>query len=1145
MKKTMRNFAIAFLAVICFTCLAFAVACGEKKYYTVTFIYDEGVVIESEVKSGAQVKEGYEVSFTLSIAENAFGDPAVTVNEAVVNADANGVYTFKVKEDTVVEITGVSLLADYKIEFGTEVEVEVSDGLGGTVTRNVIVDSPWVRFTNLAGEPLKELTASSGETISFKVDVSVYYDGYDYTVAAGSSILHPDENGVYTYSVIGEQTVAVKGLPDDEEVASGTFLGRTVLDANGNEVNEGMGTQSYPYKIRKPIDLYYLANQLGSETHPELTYSYFTLEEDIDMKGEQLYVIGKMLDENSTSFFGGTFDGQGHTIKNYYITDTYTNYSTGIEEHTNYVGLFGCVQPTTYGGAGIYNLNLENFTVMANGAAQGTPVFAGGLVGYGVGVNISNCNVQGTVIADGDRGYFGYVGGIIGLQQSAYLSDNTRIYSVIQSCSSNVEVNCDSGYILAAGGITGYQISGEERTTAAILNCYSTGNVSGAMRTGGITGIAGSYSSIKNCYATGSVIARSKITTDNSEYRLAYAGGIAGYAQYGSILSNSYFTGTVNSRSTAGGNYALQDGVVSGTDAAGTQLIHTDGTVVYKCYSTAKTAYGTASSINDSFIQDTLGWASADWTFKGNGTPEINQLSANKSFTVLVSVDGVNKARLDVTDTYIPVSYWYYEAEITEGENKLPEFIGTGAARTYGYYFDEACTIKVPFGFIPTDNITLFAKYVDYTDVTGTYYISGDEHFTLTEDGFIRYRNGALWCDSTYVYNGDYLILQNMYGVALNEDGTGEIVFNTFKADKTETGLNIYSYDESYTAVKKLDSFNYGTYYGTDGTQYTFNEDGTGVWNGTEITYTVSETEITLFRDGNEYLTPVELTDGKFETLGGVSVTLYHPFKGEWEGSVNSSTVYSFDGKGGWTSANGSGSYTYENGTISFDGKTAVYEDGFIKIKDGETLFLKNSFVGTWVYSAEYPVQITLNGIGTEGYGTAVIDYSSGGVYKDLNYTASVEGGEIYLEIFNHYELFAALRYNAEDKTLIAEYLLVLYDLKADEIKSGVRFCVYDEFKGVWSGHSADESDVISVEFNGYGRYDLGSIGDALFQRGEITLTVGKSKFKQFVVYLNEDGTLIGTPVTIGGKSCTLTYNADGTLTVVYDGKTYTLDKNQ
>lgn len=1153
MNKTMKKFLIAALAVICFACLAFAVACGEKKYYTLSYICDEGVTIESDVKDGAEVKEGYEVSFTLVVAQNAFGEPAVTVNEVPLTADANGVYTFKMKADTVVEVTGVSLMSDYTVKFGVEVETEVDDGYGGTrVVTTLVQGIDWVRFSTLDGSILTDISVASGESISFKLDVSVYYDGYDYTVAAGSSVLTPDENGIYTYSVTGNQTIAVKGLPNDNQVASDIFIGRTVTDEDGNEVWEGTGAADSPFRIRTPLDLYYLAELIKNDDQMRNTLmsAYYVLENDIDMKDERLNVIGDNPEESL--FFGGTFDGRGHTIKNYYINDTYHNYVTDTDEYLSCVGLFGFVQP--YGGAGIYNLNLENFTVIANGAASKSAVYAGGLVGYGIGVTISNCSVNGTIIADGDNGYFGYVGGIIGFQQSAYLTDDTRFYSVIQSCSSNVEVNCDSGYIFAAGGIAGYQRSSDERTAAAILNCYFTGNISGAMRAGGITGYEGAYTSIKNCYATGSVIATSNITqtSGDTDYHLAYAGGIAGYAQYNSIISESFFTGTVDSRAAENNAYAHKDGIVGGVDADGTEFIYTDGTVVYKCYSTAKTEYGQrVQTVTDGFIKATIGWAEQDWKFIGNGAPVINKESADKSFTVTVMVGGEEKASLNITidgtensDAYIPVSYWYI-AVGEDGNIKLPEFIGSGL-RTYGYYFDAECKIKVPYSYIPTDNITLYAKFVNYNNVAGKYYSGyaeneNNSYFELTADGRVLLRVGAVSYESIYVYNGDYLILQDALDAVIS--GLSDD-FVTFKAEVTAGGLKIYDNDkftesDPVTAVKKLDGFAYGTYYGENGEEYTFNENGTGVWNGTAVTYTIYGNTITVLRDGSAYRT-AELTDGKIETLDGVSVTLYHPFKGEWEGTATSKISYSFDGKGGWTSGTRSGSYTYENGAITFDGKTAVYEDGLIKTGN-ETLYVKNSFVGTWVFaSSSQPVYVTLNGISAEGYGTAVINYSSGGVYENLNYETYGLSGGTCLAIYNNYEPYAFLRYNAENNTLTATYLLVKGEI-SDAERSDVRLCLYDDYKGVWSNGLTGE-DKFTVEFNGYGEYDLGANRDSLRQRGKITVTVGNNDSVEFNgVYLNEDGSLIGSFTATDGTTYTMTY-ADGKITVGCDSETYELE---
>lgn len=1122
MCRGIKKFLITFLAVICFASLAFAVACTDKTWYSFTIIACDGVTVESEVQSGAQVQAGYEIKFTLVLAENAVGEPAVTVNEQPLNADAQGVYSFKVSENTIVEITGVSVSGACDIEFGLERTTE--NGKERYLHE-------WVRFTDEDGKELSRegMQASYGETIRFKVDVSkVYFGECNYNVTAGSAILVPDSDGYYTYTVTGKQSVLVKGLPTDAELIKSSFIGRPALDANGNpildsageEIPEGVGSENRPYLIKTPFDLYFLSVEISDASwRSSVMSAHYRLENDIDMQGERLYVIGNNPDGSSA--FAGTFDGNGKTIRNYYMTDTLYYIESNIEVHLPVVGLFGFATSSADGSAGIYNLNLENFTITANAAKYGEPVYVGAVVGYGAGANISNCSASGSITVDGDTNYFAYAGGIIGCQQSAFMENvNTRYYSLVQSCSSDVDIRCDSGFIYSAGGITGYLITFEERTTAAILNCYSEGDIAGAIRVGGIAGSINSYSSIKNCYATGAMSATTRLTltdivSQDKQLAHAYAGGITGYAEYGSVVSDSFFTGTVGARAVAGSWYAHTGSIAGGKDETGkTELVHVDGALIYNCASENTT-------VNDGYIKGTLGWSNADWAFSSNGLPKINKAAESKSFTVTVKVGSDTKATLNITDNYIPLSYWYYDAQVNENkEGTLPEFLGTGAQRTYGYFFDSGLTMKVPFGYVFTDNITIYAGYANYNMVAGDYYFQngGDKHFTLTDDGYLFYYDGALNSVSTYVYNGEYLVLNNTF-FAIAFGGSNE--FYSFKAELKDGVMTIYDksfYPESkpLKALKKVADFSYGTYYDEDGVEYIFNADGTGSRGTSPFVYEVN---------GNVIKTISGITgtveNGVVKTFGGKGLTAYDNFKGVWEKSATTYRQYSFDGKGNW-SYNGydseetlRGTYTKIDGYNSIrlsNGKTATYEDGVITI-DGIEYYAVSSYVGTWLLNLDMPIEVTFEGIGKNGFGSVHVDYGTDYSQLDLTYQADVNAdGKVYLTIYNYYDVYGYLTFDEQAYTLTGSF----YRADKKAVVDNVRFCLYDDYKGKWSGNG------LELTFNGLGRYDLPGAGTELMK------TYGSA-------IVNGDKT--------GRVIYTLTDSVKATFT--YDKKTYNLEYDE
>jgi flagellin-like hook-associated protein FlgL len=250
--------------------------------------------------------------------------------------------------------------------------------------------------------------------------------------------------------------------------------------------------------------------------------SEFVLGNDIDLSdysdGEGWACIG-----NDTNRFCGTFDGNGYSIKNLYISRT-----------EDYSGLFGYVQNST-----IENISIKGGSVYSEGKCTG------GLIGQHQNSKIINCNTS-VDVSGGDI----YVGGLTGAG-----------WSDIDSCYATGNVTGADGYV---GGLCGMSVAhpitnsfaaGEVRGmgfTGGLIgnfystimeNCYATGDVySSFMFVGGLIGSSGSgstsTSTIKNCHATGNVT----IDINNKE---GQAGGLVG--DFKGIMENCYATGNVKS----------------------------------------------------------------------------------------------------------------------------------------------------------------------------------------------------------------------------------------------------------------------------------------------------------------------------------------------------------------------------------------------------------------------------------------------------------------------------------------------------------------------------------------------------------------------------------------------------------------------
>ncbi|MDR0437723.1 MAG: T9SS type A sorting domain-containing protein [Bacteroidales bacterium] len=138
--------------------------------------------------------------------------------------------------------------------------------------------------------------------------------------------------------------------------------------------------------------------------------------------------------------------------------------------------------------------------------------------------------------------------------------------------------NVDISTLSSAGGIAGFV------REASILNCYSTGTISGQYDVGGIVGDV-SYGNVSNCYSTANVSGESR-----------RIGGIVGDIRNGSSLSNCYSTGNVNGEEYVGGvagrlnweskiSNSYSTGTISGQYSVGGVAGYIYNSEIENCYS--------------------------------------------------------------------------------------------------------------------------------------------------------------------------------------------------------------------------------------------------------------------------------------------------------------------------------------------------------------------------------------------------------------------------------------------------------------------------------------------------------------------------------------------------------------------------------
>lgn len=288
----------------------------------------------------------------------------------------------------------------------------------------------------------------------------------------GKTPITPNENGtytlgygVYTYTLSKNGYVVTRGSfslgsADAANVKDGVLTVKTaVLPKVGENAWDGK-TKTEPKKDGNGVYLIGTAAELAWFAATD-GKSSAKLTADIELAG---------YDWTPLKNFYGTFDGQGHVIRNLYINST-----------SNTLGLISYLQ----GGASVTGLGITGSVTCTNNTRIAQ---AGGIVGYMYDkASITQCwsavNVTSNKHAGGIAGY-------------------TAGGSIITNCYASGNITTTSKNECYLGGICG---SGFSNTNGATLtNCYSIGDVTGtsgaASYLGGLSPDKTAAHYVDNCF---------------------------------------------------------------------------------------------------------------------------------------------------------------------------------------------------------------------------------------------------------------------------------------------------------------------------------------------------------------------------------------------------------------------------------------------------------------------------------------------------------------------------------------------------------------------------------------------------------------------------------------------------------------------
>ena len=267
--------------------------------------------------------------------------------------------------------------------------------------------------------------------------------------------------------------------------------------------------------------------------------------------------------------YTGIFDGNGHTIYEFYISEKSPAGGQG--------GLFRRIGT----GAVVKNLNFENATAISTYTTNCTSTTYTSIVcGEMTGGTIQNVSVSGTIKVSGSGKYANSAGSIAS-KMTAGTIENCYSDVTINLASSGTNKTYDSSKYTAVGnygvgGIVGF-IQGTSAKTISqcgfegtinapynarvagiighmngspenllIEKCYNTGDITGLRQVAGILGWAnnGTYQKdgkIQQCYNTGNIVVKSATSS--------YAAGISNGC-YGNVIKNNYSIGNVSVEET-------------------------------------------------------------------------------------------------------------------------------------------------------------------------------------------------------------------------------------------------------------------------------------------------------------------------------------------------------------------------------------------------------------------------------------------------------------------------------------------------------------------------------------------------------------------------------------------------------------------
>jgi len=314
---------------------------------------------------------------------------------------------------------------------------------------------------------------------------------------------------------------------------------------SGAEFAGGTGEPNDPYQIDTAAQL------LAIGSAPDLARKHYVLVSSINLANTTL--TGPV-----TAYFSGSFDGNGHTIRNLRIDGGHSQALFGLIGPDGTVKNLGIVDVFIWAGSNAGALAAINYGSIDNcystGQVTGLSHAAGGLVGTNLGTvadSYSAATVTGSVEAGG------LVGDNVGTLSSCHSTGEVTGYSSVGGLVGSNNGEITSSYCTAT--ITGslHEVGGFAGTNnGRIVSCYADVTVTGYESfVGGLAG--NNFGYVLSCYASATVTGYG-----------SFAGGLVGN-NFGCV-SSCYSTGSVTGEEMVGGLVGGGNGTIATSYSAAT-----------------------------------------------------------------------------------------------------------------------------------------------------------------------------------------------------------------------------------------------------------------------------------------------------------------------------------------------------------------------------------------------------------------------------------------------------------------------------------------------------------------------------------------------------------------------------------------------